>query len=273
MKKFSRILLRKPQTGIQVEFEPFKQYVVSGDYRRNAIDLVPGWNNPLPPEGGETEELAAYRYDPRITWAIEQHGGVCGAHVLEVGPMEARHTYMLEQAGARIDSVEANRLGFMKCLVAKEIMDLKAKFYLAEINAFLRQSDQSYDLIVACGVLYHMRDPLTLLELFAQKAPALVLWTHFVQDAERANAERDRPPYFSIDGRFGFDVRLFERAYITAEMQDKFCGGVFDHPRWIFRDDLPKALAAVGYDDIRIAHEEVNHPNGPALTIYAQKSD
>ena len=251
----------KTVSGVEFDFAPFKQYVSSADYCRNAIDLIPGWNYGLPPT-----------LDNRIAWAIEQHGGVSGARVLEIGPMEAAHTSQLERAGARVEAVEANRLCFLKCLVAKEILDLKAKFFLAEVNAWMRQSPQLYDLVVASGVLYHMRDPLAFLELCAQKAPALFLWTHYVADSEQERAAKAESPYFSIDRRLGFDVRLFERSYLGAEQADKFCGGVFDNPRWMFRDDLPKALAALGYDDIRIAHEELDHPNGPAFCVYARRS-
>jgi len=136
----------------------------------------------------------------------------------------------------------------------------------------MRQSTQLYDLVGACGVLYHMRDPLGLLGLCARKAPALFLWTHYVADSERERAAQAKSPYYSIDPRLGFDVRLFERSYLGAEQADKFCGGVFDNPRWMFRDDLPKALAALGYDDVRIGHEDLKHCNGPAFCIYARKS-
>lgn len=263
---------KQTPSGVGLDFVSFKQYVSSGDYRRNAIDLIPGWNHSLPPDPGAEGGGERFWCDDRVAWAIEQHGGVSGAHVLEIGPMEATHTCQLERAGARVDAVEANRLAFLKCLVAKEILDLKAKFFLAEVNDWMRQSTQLYDLVVACGVLYHMRDPLALLELCARKAPALFLWTHYVADSERERAAQAQSPYYSTDRRLGFDVRLFERSYLGAEQADKFCGGVFDNPRWMFRDDLPEALAALGYDDIRIGHEDLTHRNGPAFCIYARRS-
>lgn len=33
--------------------------------------------------------------DGRVAWAIEQFNGVQGKHILEFGPLEAGHTYML----------------------------------------------------------------------------------------------------------------------------------------------------------------------------------
>jgi hypothetical protein len=269
---FTKLWRRKTQASGALDATPFRHYVRSGDYRRNAVDLLPGWNHGLPPEAGVDVGGGGLYNDNRVLWALEQHGGVAGARVLELGPMEAGHSYMLERAGASVDAVEANGLAFLKCLVVKELVGLKARFYLAEANCWLRESSETYDLAVASGVLYHMRDPLTLLELLAQKAPALFLWTHYVEDSERAAAERDNLPYLSIDRRFGFDVRLFERSYFNAEASAAFCGGVFDNPRWMFREDLLRVLGALGYDDIRIAFEERTHQNGPCFSVYARKS-
>ena len=39
--------------------------------------------------------------DPRLQRALAAIGGVAGKDVLELGPLEAGHTYMLEQAGGR----------------------------------------------------------------------------------------------------------------------------------------------------------------------------
>src|SRR3954469_10924907 len=47
-------------------------------------------------------------------------------NVLELGPLEAAHTYLLEQLGARtITAVEASVEAYLKCLVVKEILQLK----------------------------------------------------------------------------------------------------------------------------------------------------
>jgi SAM-dependent methyltransferase len=243
--------------------EAFDQYVTSAQERQNAIDLIPHWNCALPPEADVLAGTGGLYADTRVIWAIERLGGVAGQRVLEIGPMEANHTYMLEKAGARVHAVEANRNAFLKCLIAKEILGLGARFSLAEINAWLDASTESFDFILACGVLYHMRDPLGFLDRLARKSSALFLWTHV------ASAEPLEP--FEIQHWRGLAVRLLPRAYLSAQKDPAFCGGVFDNPRWIARDDLFAVLAALGFDAIETAHEEPDHPNGPALSILARK--
>ena len=51
-----------------------------------------------------------------------------------------------------------------------------------------------------------------------------------------------------------------------------FCGGVFDKPRWMPREDILNILAAIGFSEISIYDEQANHPNGPAMSIFARKT-
>ncbi len=87
---------------------------------RNAVDALQGWNMALPAEAGAVAGLGAFYNDPRILWAMEQYGLLEGRKILELGPLEASHTYMLEQRHpASILAVEANRLSYLRCLVVK----------------------------------------------------------------------------------------------------------------------------------------------------------
>lgn len=85
--------------------------------------------------------------------------------VLELGPLEAGHTYMLEKMGARsIVAVEANSRAYLKCLIVKELFELKrAKFLLGDFVAYLKNNTRHFDLCLASGVLYHMQNPAELL--------------------------------------------------------------------------------------------------------------
>ena len=258
--------------GFDVNFPPFEQYVFTAHARQNAIDLVPGWNVDIARIANAAAAPAGAYDDSRIRWAIEQFGDLADQRVLEIGPMEANHTYLLERAGAKVHSVEANKLGFLKCLIAKEILGLRATFSLAEANDWLRQSTEKYDFIVACGILYHMRDPVAFLELLAGRSSSIFLWTHVVSDDECASATSNRHPYFSVEQRHGLNIRLFARSYLLSPQAPEFCGGVYDQPRWMMKEDLLALLAALGFDDVRVSHEEAHHANGPAMAIYAQKA-
>jgi hypothetical protein len=152
------------------------------------------------------------------------------------------HTYMLEQAGATVDGVEANKYGYLKCLIAKNIMPLRnASFHLGDFVEWLEREERFYDLIFACGVLYHMREPLRLLEAIAKRSTALYLWTVCVaSDKLVVSFTKD------VDGR---PIRFYERGY--GAQDEKFCGGPVDYPRWLHHDDLLFLLRSYGFTDIR----------------------
>ncbi len=134
--------------------------------------MPPGWNQAFPAEYGLTAGKQHLYADPRILWALEQMGIVEGKRVLEIGPLEAGHTYLIDQHHpAQLHAIEANKLSFLRCLVVKEILKLKhAEFMLGDAQLWLEETDHVYDLILASGVLYHMQEPLRLLQAMGSRS-------------------------------------------------------------------------------------------------------
>ncbi|HMK90423.1 MAG TPA: class I SAM-dependent methyltransferase [Methylocystis sp.] len=267
--------LRKTLGGKKQPLELFDRYVSTTPSYQNAIDVVPGWSSSLPARFGvKAGELATYA-DPRISWAIEQFGSLQDRDVLELGPLEAGHTYMLEQAGARVDAVEANQLAFLRCLITKEILGLRrSRFWLGDFMRWLEDVDLSYDFIVASGVLYHLADPLRLIELIAQRTSAVYIWTHLVWEGHMMPDNIRRQifaPEIEEHEFHGVTVRAYRRTYLDAHVDPAFCGGIRDEHRWLNREDVFKALNAVGFREIRTAHDEPGHRFGPSLSIFARK--
>src|SRR5438105_2197528 len=75
------------------------RYVREPPSAQCAVDLFKGeWATALPEHLGVHAGTLTLMEDPRIDWFIQQAGGVDGRRVLELGPLEGAHTYMLEQA-------------------------------------------------------------------------------------------------------------------------------------------------------------------------------
>lgn len=255
---------------------PLDEYVDAMPSAQNAIDLVPGWNHMFPPEVGVTAGAAKLYADARIIWALEQFGSISGRRILELGPLEASHTYMLHRQGpAVIHAVEANKLSFMRCLIAKNLLRLdSAQFMLGDFEKWLEASPGQYDLVVASGVLYHMPDPVRLIELISQRSDALYLWTHFYGDAEMPEGDTRRLAFsgeVAIRPFNGLDIRLHKRSYHGAWKDKSFCGGIYDEHSWLEKEQLFALLKKVGYDDIQAAHESTANPHGPCISIFARR--
>lgn len=253
------------------------EYVVAAPSAQNAVDALAGWNMALPERAGAVAGSAAFYHDPRILWALDQFGSLEGRSVLELGPLEASHTYMIEQMKpGSLLAIEANRLSFLRCLVVKELLDLRiAKFQLGNFAPWLATTDQRFDLIVASGVLYHMADPVRLLELLGERTDSLYIWTHYASDAAMPEGDERRMAFVgepeTVECR-GVSVRCYKRSYWGAWRSKSFCGGMNDLHRWIDRDDMISLLRALGFDDIRTAHDEPKHKNGPSFSIFARRN-
>ena len=130
--------LLTPRGGPQI----LDQYVTTTPSPQNAVDIFAGeWSSKLPEPFAEVRAGSALLFaDARLEWGLTQLGGVTGKTVLELGPLEGGHTYMLEQGGAAsVVAIEANTRAYLKCLITKELLGLKrARFLCGNFVAFLQ---------------------------------------------------------------------------------------------------------------------------------------
>ena len=279
---FERIVrfLRREKVGLAGPFRTSTQlldhYVADLPSAQTAIDSVPGWIGAMPPEAAARAGEFPFYADPRIAGLLWRYA-CAGKSVLELGPLEGFHTYMLHKAGAAsVDAIEANALAFIRCLITKETLKLdRARLHLGDFMKWLEAREARYDLIVASGVLYHSHDPVRLLELIAEKADAIFLWTHYFDDTAMPRGDLRRVPFseqVELRECRGVQVRLHERSYYKAWRDPAFCGGLQDRHFWIDREDILKLLSAFGFDRLAIADEEPGHQNGPSFSVLAERS-
>ena len=277
IKAFSNRRAGSDTSATKQQDTTFDQYEAGSPSDQLAVDMLSGWNCCFPPSAKVKAGKLALHDDARIHWAAERFGSMEGKIVLEAGPLEGMHTYMLNRLlPKRIDAIEANRLSFMRCLVAKQIMGLnRARFRLGDVSKWLADFKGRYDLIVASGVLYHMPEPAEFIRLAASRSDALFLWTHFYLDEAMPASDSRRLPF---SGKMvertvaGVTTRCYERSYKDSARRSAFCGGTADRHYWMHRDDILALLAAVGYDDIEIFREDLKHPGGPCFSVMARRT-
>lgn len=241
----------------------------------NAVDIFHGlWSSKFPPP---FDSLAAGHaelfQDPRIKWALDQLGSIRGASVLELGPLEGGHSYMLDRAGAgRVLAIEGNTRAYLRCLVAKELLGMSSvRFACGDFMAYLRTTTDTFDLVLASGVLYHMREPVELLAHLARVSSRVVIWTHYY-DAELLRSKPDTATRVvdPVEAEYGgFGHRIYRHEYGPALDFDGFCGGNKQFAYWLSRDDLLGAVRHLGFNRIEIAFDDPDHQHGPALMFVA----
>lgn len=256
--------------------KPSSRMVLAAPSPQNVVDIFAGeWSSSFPPSSGLVSTGQAPLFeDGRLDFLEQALGPVSGCDVLEIGPLEAAHTYMLHRRGANsIVSVETNERAFLKCLCVKEIFELdRAAFRLGDAVAMLEAEETRYDLILASGVLYHMTEPLRFLRAVAARTDRLLLWTHYF-DAEVIGRRDDADlfePARALDGDPRY--RGSKRRYPSEALAwSGFSGGVEAHAVWLEKTAILGFLEASGLTRISTTADAPDHQNGPAITIAAQR--
>jgi hypothetical protein len=238
------------------------------------------WSSKIP-SIQNTGNLDVFK-DARIDYFCQAFGDMKGRTILELGPLEAGHTYMLEEAGAKVTAVEGNYGAFLRCLTVKNLFNLRAKFVLGDFSK-MEPCEVKYDAIVACGVLYHMADPVAFLKDLAERTDNIFIWTHYFDEnfgkwssmarKQLKNGKWDLDHIQSQEIN-GFEVRTVRQSYGGALGWAGFTGGTETFSYWIFKEDLIHLLKSLGFSNIRIGlHlDQVDHQHGPCFAIFASKS-
>lgn len=273
-----------PPSGAPVSLpcmSDFKHFfgVAPGD--QNALDLFAGeWSSQPPASRADLKAGTTPLFDdPRILWAHHRFiemgidGGFAGRRVLELGPLEGGHSYAIDRLGAEsVTSIEANARAYLKCLIAKETFGMpQVRFRLGDCIEYLRTTDERHEIGVACGILYHLINPVELLALLARHCDAIFLWTVFY-DPEFVAKNPVPGAKFSealAMEHAGFAHTVHRFNYGPSLDWKGFCGGGDVYSYWMEKPAILGALQHFGFSDFRT--EE--HPNvhGSALMLVARK--
>jgi SAM-dependent methyltransferase len=226
------------------------------------------WTSSVP--GFETGNTPLFQ-DDRIKWVQSQLGSFQNKRVLEIGPLEGGHSWMMEQAGANVVSIEANQRGFLKCLVVKNALNMKCEFLYGDCRPYLAMAPaKSFDLVLAIGVLYHMLEPAKLLHDIARATNCFALWTHYYdRDILGPRAARfDSNPQIQIVE--GMSVQVHQQNYFSGVKRPGFCGGTAPISFWLSRSSLLDYIQTLGFGTT-IGSEDRDHPNGPCILLIAKR--
>jgi len=244
------------------------KFVASAPTNQHGVDCFPGlWYSKFPDayeaQGGDCLVFD----DSRLEWGMQHFEPTNQWDVLELGPLEGAHGYYMEKNTPvrSITAVEANRHCWVKCLITKEITDLRrTRFLLGNFVEFLKGSTKQYELCLAIGVLYHMKDPLELLRLISRATDRVIFWTQLAGEKQIAEWQ----PVEVQDGVF--KAQGYVNDYAGGEALGSYIGGIENYAVWLTRESLVAALGHYGFTHITFGHEGENQ-FGKEATLVAYK--
>ena len=206
-------------------------------------------------------------FDARLEWAFTKIKSKSDWDVLELGPLEGGHSYWLEKnTNVRsVTAIEANQLCWLKCLVTKEVVDLKkTKYLLGDFIEFLKDTKKRYDLILALGVLYHMKNPLELIKRIAETTERAVIWTQFADKDKQKEWQKKTVRYQDLK------INGYVNDYGSGNSLSKFIGGLDNYSVWMTKEDILSALKLCGFTGIEVGNVSENKFGGE-ITLVATK--
>ena len=214
--------------------------------------------------------------DARIYWAEKQLGSFKSKKILELGPLELAHSYIMSERGAeKITAIESNSKCFLKSLCIKNILSLdRVDLLFGDFNKFMSSHKGKFDFILASGVLYHMMNPVHTIKKISLLTDNVFIWTHIFNDNMLNNNELSKK--FS-KGKYmydGFEYKGAVQSYGNSlASSNMFCGGPGKTSFWLNKESLIFALKKYGFKDIIISseHSNINQNNRSCIAMFCKK--
>lgn len=213
-------------------------------------------------------ELAPWVFQFRIRRA--DYGGAISAHgdvriewfrrfapearrILELGSLEGAHTFMLAAQATRVVGIEARERNLCKAELVKRLLGVRnAEFLQGNLETIDLAGLGHFDAVFCSGLLYHLPEPWTLVDQLPSAAPKLLVWTHYADE-------------LSADAvQHGFRGRVHAEGGLGEPLS-----GMSPTAFWPTLGSLIQLFTSSGYKSVHILHNDMSHPNGPAVTLGA----
>lgn len=227
-------------------------------------------------QGVDTKGTMNLSDDGRIHWLNKMYD-VKNKNILECGPLELGHSYMLHKLGCKhITSIESNWFCFLKCLVVKDSFKLNnIDLLFGDIVEYAKNNNKKFDLVLCSGLLYHLDNPVEFIHLISKFTDNLFIWTHLYEEKNFNMNKMQNIKYekFKYDDEEYDGGKQIYKDNGNNKLESTFCGGKLSYSFWLSKESLYKALKKYGFNKI-IENKEFstkNHIYGECITLFVSK--
>ncbi|MGB3443767.1 MAG: class I SAM-dependent methyltransferase [Actinophytocola sp.] len=216
------------------------------DIRRRVKELEP-WVNEFSFEGDR------YANGSRVDYVLSQHSDARARdffaafpdarRILEIGALEGADTLALSRyPGVSILALEGRESNLRRAEFVLELHGVdNAEVRSADIEAIDVAELGTFDAVLCAGLLYHVREPWTVLRDIARVAGGLFLSTHYWGSSELLE---------NVDG---YSVKPVREDHPEPQAR-----GLAVDVRWLDRPSLMMALADAGFDEVEVLRERTS---------------
>ena len=265
--------------NLRRELEKILKLDMGKDELQQLVNLYE-WRSLFPPNQYNVSQRFMFGQPPvplfqdgRVAWVnAMMENGFNGKTVLEYGPLEGAHLYMAATYGAKsILGVEGHGQSFLKCLITKKIFGLDQVTVIHDdlnaVSEALIAKGQKFDFIMGAGVLYHMIEPWKTLHNMARLGNSMHIWTQYFHPEVKTIQRFVQNVTMEYDG---FTFVGAAQDYGEYRGASTFYGGAEQHSVWLTLETIVGYLQTKGFTvHMNEALSSKDHPNGPAVTLFA----
>lgn len=175
---------------------------VAGD--EDIAALAPWFHNLHLPSGVQTAPDHPLGDFPRFKWealASSIPDDLDGCRALDIGCNAGFYSFELARRGAHVVSIDPDEHYLRQARWAAERLDLRDRIDFRQMGVYdLARVDETFDLVLFMGVLYHLRHPLLAIDIVAERASGtLVLQTLTVPGPRSPGTPGDDVPFRQRD--------------------------------------------------------------------------
>jgi tRNA (mo5U34)-methyltransferase len=160
--------------------------------RGTVEDLGPWFHNLHLPDGRQTAPDHPLGDFPRFKWAElapRLPASLDGWRALDIGCNAGFYSFELAQRGASVVGIDADEHYLRQARWARAIFGLDDRVELRRQTVYdLARSDETFDVVLFMGVLYHLRHPLLALDAVAARTTRLVVLQTLTVETDRRRA-------------------------------------------------------------------------------------
>ena len=237
----------------------------SPDQIRAVRDLLCPWHHNIRlADGINTAHVPDYYPSHREMVEVIDHAlpaGFEGIRIVDIGCLEGYFSAEFALQGAKVTGVEGRALNVKKCEFVKSVLGLRnVRFVQDDAMHVTRARYGSFDVVLAAGLIYHLRDPFTFLENVAGLCSGFTVIDTLtaLEDQPESICEGWRPELselmdFSHRGRT-YGGRLFrefeDHAPTTAKELSPTASLDNELSIWLTEEALVQLLHDVGFEQV-----------------------
>lgn len=183
---------------------------------------------------------------------VKEHFELTGKSVVEFGCLEGAHTVALSREAREVTAVEGRESNLEKARIRCNLYGVAPIFVKADVEAYVPPAADFY---FHCGVLYHLKDPVTHLLRISKLTNGLFLDTHYTKE-----------PTGSY--RCSEDGKMYP-CFVYGESPAAAKAGLQTIARWLRLGDILEILRE-RFQDVEVLRDEKER-NGHRVSIVAKR--